>query len=71
MLTSFMITQRKKRNHPLDKKGEVLIAKSQSLQSQDLAITPKSSILQNPPREEVILPLKILDGGDFGKIINF
>jgi hypothetical protein len=30
---------------------EVLIAKSQQLQSQDLAIDPKLSIPQNPPRE--------------------
>jgi hypothetical protein len=31
---------------------EVLIAKSQPLQSQDLALDPKPSIPQNPPREE-------------------
>jgi hypothetical protein len=40
---------------------EVLIAKSQPLQSQDLAIDPKPSIPQNPPREEEIPPLESSD----------
>jgi hypothetical protein len=40
---------------------EVLIAKSQPLQSQDLAIDPKPSIPQNPPREEEIPPLESYD----------
>jgi hypothetical protein len=39
----------------------VLIAKSQPLQSQDLAIDPKPSIPQNPPREEEIPPLESSD----------
>ena len=43
-----------------DQEEEVLIAKSQPLQSQDLAINPEPSIPQNPPREEEILPLEIL-----------
>jgi hypothetical protein len=43
---------------------EVLIAKSQSLQSQDLAIVPKPSIPQNPPREEEIPPLESSDLSD-------
>ena len=56
---------------------EVLIAKSQPLQSQDLAINPKPPIPQNPPREEGIPPLKIpveikddLFGADFGRTLN-
>jgi hypothetical protein len=49
---------------------EVLIAKSQPLQSQDLAIDPKPSIPQNPPRKEEIPPLESsnlsdTDGLDF------
>jgi hypothetical protein len=40
-------------------KEEVLIAKLESFQSQDLAINPKPSILKNSPREEVIPPLQI------------
>ena len=35
------------------------IAKSQPLQSQDLAINPKPSKPQNPPREEEIQPFEI------------
>jgi hypothetical protein len=47
-----------------------LIAKSQPLQSQDLAIDPKPSIPQNPPKEEEIPPLESsylsdTDGLDF------
>jgi hypothetical protein len=47
---------------------EVLIVKSQSLQSQDLAINTKPSIPQNPLREEEIPPLEssdLRDGLDF------
>jgi hypothetical protein len=49
---------------------KVLIAKSQPLQSQDLAIDPKPSIPQNPPKEEEIPPLESsylsdTDGLDF------
>ena len=54
-----------------------MIAKSQSLQSQDLPINPKLSIPQNPPREEGIPPLEIpieikddLLGADFGRTLN-
>ena len=60
-----------------DQEEEVLIAKSQPLQSQDLAINPEPSIPQNPPREEEILPLespdKIKDDlfyANFGKSLN-
>jgi hypothetical protein len=41
-----------------DQEDKVLIAKSQPLQSQDLAINSEQSILQNPPREEKIQPLE-------------
>jgi hypothetical protein len=47
---------------------KVLIAKSQPLQSQDLAINSKPSIHQNSPREEEIPPLEssdLRDGLDF------
>ena len=40
-----------------DQQEEVLIAKPQPLQSQDLAINLEPSIPQNPPREEEIPPL--------------
>ena len=43
----------------LEQEEEVLIAKSQPLQSQGLAINLKLSIRQNPPREEEIQPLEI------------
>ena len=36
-----------------------MIAKSQPLQSQDLAINPEPPIPQNPRREEGIRPLEI------------
>jgi len=56
---------------------KVLIAKSQPLQSQDLAINPKPSIPQNPSREEEIQPSEIsfeikndLFDVDFGKSLN-
>ena len=55
-----------------------MIAKSQPLQSQDLAINPEPSIPQNPLREEEIQPLEIpfeikddLFYTDFGKSLNF
>ena len=56
---------------------EVLIAKSQPLQSQGLAINPEPSIHQNPkpPKEEEIQPFKISceddPFDDFGKSLNF
>jgi hypothetical protein len=59
---------------------EVLIAKLQPFQSQDLAINPEPPIPQNlnPPKEEEIQPLKIpfetkndLFDADFGKRLNF
>jgi hypothetical protein len=37
-----------------EQEEKVLIAKSRPFQSQDLAISPESSISQNPPREEEI-----------------
>jgi hypothetical protein len=36
-----------------------------------LAIHPKPATLQNPLREEEILPLEILSNDDFGRSINF
>ena len=54
-----------------------MIAKSQPLQSQGLAINPKPSISQNPnpPKEEEIQPFKISCEDDlfddFGKNLNF
>ena len=55
-----------------------MIAKSQPLQSQGLAINSKPSIPQNPLREEGIPPLGIpveikddLFDADFGKSLNF
>ena len=60
-----------------EEEEEVLIAKPQPLQSQGLAINPKPSIPQNPPREEGIPPLGIpveikddLFDADFGKSLN-
>jgi hypothetical protein len=54
-----------------------LIAKSQLLKSQDLAINLEPSIPQNPPRDEEIQPLKILVEmkddlfyTDFGRTLN-
>ena len=56
---------------------EVLIAKSQPFQSQDLSINSEPSILQNPPREEEIPPLEFpveikddLLGAGFGRTLN-
>ena len=59
-----------------EQEEEVLIAKSQPLQSQDLVVNPKPSIPQNPPREEEIHPFEIsceddLFYADFGKSLNF
>jgi hypothetical protein len=56
---------------------EVLIAKSEPLQSQDLAINPEPSITQNPnPPKEEIQPFEISYDDDlfyvnFGKSLNF
>ena len=60
----------------LKQEEKVLIAKSQPLQSQDLAVNPEPSIPQNPPREQEIQPFKIsceddLFNADFGKSLNF
>ena len=68
------LPEEKKESSP--KQEEVLIAKSQPLQCQDLAINPKSSISQNPPREEEIQPFEIsceddLFYADFRKSLNF
>ena len=49
---------------------EVFIATLQTFQFYDLVIHPKLAVLQNPHREEVILPLEILSN-DFGKSLNF
>ena len=48
---------------------EVFIATLQTFQSHDSAIHPKLAVLQNPLREEVILPLEILSN-DF-RSLNF
>ena len=71
------LPQKEKKSSP-DQEEEVLIAKSQPLQSQDLAINPKPPIPQNPPREERISPLEIsveikdeLFGADCGKTLNY
>jgi hypothetical protein len=61
---------------PPKQEEELLIAKSQPLPSKDLAINPKSSILQNPPIEEEIQSFEIscednLFYADFGKSLNF
>ena len=57
---------------------EVLIAKSQPLWSQDIAINPEPPIPQNPPKEEEIPPLEIpveikddLFSADFGRTLKF
>ena len=68
----------KENESPPKQEEKVLIAKSQPLQSQDLAINPKPSIPQNHPKEEEIPPLEspneITDDLfyiDFGKSLNF
>ena len=43
-----------------EQEEKVLIAKSQPFQSQDLAINPKPSIPQNPPRKKKFNILKFL-----------
>jgi len=60
------IPEKEKEPVPRQEK-EVLIARSQPLQSQTLAIDPKPSIPQNSPREEGIPTLNLLDtdGLDF------
>ena len=69
--------EEEKKSSPNQEEG-VLIAKSQPLQSQGLAINPEPSITQNPPREEEIQPSVIsfeikndLFDVDFGKSLNF
>ena len=51
----------KKYQQSPEQEEDVLIAKSQPLQSQDLAINPEPSMPQNlnPPKEEKIQPLEI------------
>ena len=61
----------------LEQQEEVLIAKSQPLQSQGLAINPEPSIPENPnpPKKEEIQPFEISYEDDlvdyFGKSLNF
>ena len=55
----FIMNSREKESSP-EQEEEVLIAKSNPLHPHDLAINPKPSIPQNPPREEEIPPLEIL-----------
>ena len=71
------LPEEEKKSSP-NQEEEVLIAKSQPLQSQDLAINSKSSIPQNPPKGEEILPLESPDkikhdlfDAAFGKNLNF
>ena len=61
----------------LKQEEEVLIAKSQQLRSQDLAINREPPIPQNPPKEEGIPPSKNsieikddLFGSNFGRALN-
>jgi hypothetical protein len=70
------LPKKEKKSSP-DQEDEVLIAKSQPLQSQDIAINPELSIPQNPSREEGIpslqIPVEIKDdlfGADFGRTLN-
>ena len=51
------LLEKEKKSYP-DQEEEVLIAKAQPLQSQDLAINPEPPIPQNPPKEEGIPPLE-------------
>ena len=69
------LPEEEKKSSP-NQEDKVLIAKSQPLQSQDLAINPKPSKPQNPPREEEIQPFEISCednpfDADFGKSLNF
>ena len=71
------LPEEEKKSSP-NQEEEVLIAKSQPLQSQDLAINFESSIPQNPPKGEEIQPLESLDEikhdlfyAPFGKSLNF
>ena len=68
----------KEKESSSDQEEEVLIAESEPLQSQDLAINPEPSIPQNPPSEEEIQPSKFpfeikddIFDADFGKSLNF
>ena len=65
------LLKKEKKSSP-DQEWKVLIAKSQPLQFQDLAINPKPSTPQNPPKEEEIQSLEFpfkddLFYADFGK----
>ena len=69
------LLEKEKKSSP-EQEEKVLIAKSQPLQSQDLAVNPEPSIPQNPPREEEIQPFEISCednpfDADFGKSLNF
>ena len=62
------LSEEEKKSSP-EQEEEVLIAKSQPLQSQDLAVNPEPSIPQNPPREEEIQPFKIFCEDDLLMLI--
>jgi hypothetical protein len=62
--------QEEKKESPRQE-DEVFRATLQTFQPHDLAIHPKLATLQNPQREEEILPLKILSNDNFGRSINF
>jgi hypothetical protein len=73
------LPEKEKKSSP-EHEEEVLIVKSQPLQTQDLAINPELSIPQNlnPPRKEEIplleIPVEIKDDlfyANFGKSLNF
>jgi hypothetical protein len=64
-----LLEEKKKSSPKLEE--EVFIATLQTFQPHDLAIHPKPATLQNPLREEEILPLEILSNDDFGRSINF
>jgi hypothetical protein len=70
------LSEKEKKSSP-NQKEKVLIAKSQPLQSQYLAINPVPPIPQNPSREEGIPPSKNpveikdeLFGADFRRTLN-
>jgi hypothetical protein len=64
-----LLEVKKEPSHKLEE--EVSIATLQTFQPHDLAIHPKPATLQNPLREEEILPLEILFNDDFRRSINF
>ena len=66
------LPEKEKKSSP-EQEDKVLIATSQPLRSQDLAINPEPPIPQNPPKEgipplEIPVEIKVdLFGADFGR----